>query len=384
MTKSIGSSNQRKQKVMVLSSSPITKGNSGYYALKAGKSSIYDLLAVNYDVKPFFWSKRANVNMNLKRVYLLDGFQILGHLFNFLLKYRFDVILTTGMPVLESVPTFFFAKMMRIPIIIKETHWYWPNKLASKLIWPINKIMIFNSDLVVCPGKRAYMYWQTLGLPENKIKIVPFYASLLEETPKSREEAIRLREQFKNNLILLCFGRLIKKKGVDYLIEAFALLSKDYTNLVLVIAGDGPEKHNLEKLCETLHLSNVVFTGAPEEDVKPAYFQICDIYVYPSIMMELPEEWPLGVVEAMSLSKPVVVTTAVGSAPDVVKEGVNGYIVPDKNHTALYITIKYMIENEAIRKKMGQASFSIIKNGFTYDYVTQGLDHAIKIVTKKE
>lgn len=371
-----------KIRVFFLSSTPLTRMSTGYHVVKGGESQINKQLSQIYDVESFEWTKRIESMYSLKLVYLLDSFQILTSLLRSLLTGRFKVIVMTGMPVLESIPTFIIAKLLRVPIIIRETHWYWPKTLPSMFTWPINKIIVSNSNLVVCPGKKAYEYWHSLSIPNNKLLIVPFYASTLKIDQKIEEAAIDFHTTYRNNVVILYFGRLIEKKGIDYLIKAFAKLHERFDNIVLMIIGEGPERHNLEKLCIQMKLTDVVFRGAVEEKLKAAYFLGADIYVYPSITLGLPEEWPLGVVEAMSVGKPVIVSTAVGSAPDVVKQGVNGFVVQEKNVNALYNAIKIMIENPALRIRMGLASKYIIEEGFTYYHAVKGLDTAIKTVAR--
>ena len=366
---------------MFLSSSPTVKGSSGYHASKTGKSPIIDKLGQTYSIKSFCWTKRRDQSISLKHVYLLDGFQIIWCLLLSLLNGRFNAVVTTGIPVLESVPTFVIAKLLRIPIIMKETHWYWPKTNVSTFTWPINKLMVSNADLVICPGKRAFEYWRSLGIAENKITVVPFYSSELERNTQSEKTELELDSIFENKIVILCFGRLIKKKGIDYLVNAFAPIQKEFRNVVLVIAGDGPERQSLQQLCDRLELSNVIFTGAPQENVKSAYFSSSDIYVYPSITLELPEEWPLGVVEAMSIGKPVIVTTATGSAPDVVKQGINGYKVPEKDAAALYKALRRLITDKNLRTAMGVASQKIAKEAFSYDSAVEAFDKAIKATT---
>jgi glycosyltransferase involved in cell wall biosynthesis len=384
LNRELGQNAREKLRVMFISSAPATKFSSGHHVFKAGKSPVMDQLAQVYDIKSFCWTKRSEQSISLKDVYLLDGFQIITNLLRCLLKGRFDVVVTTGIPVLESVPTFVIAKLLRVPIIIKETHWYWPNSLASRFTWPINKLMVSNCNLVICPGKRAYAYWRSVGIPEKKIKIVPFYASVLQVDTQIEKYAIELRSIFGDKIVILYFGRLIKKKGVDYLIRAFAKLQKKSRSVVLVLAGDGPERRNLEKLCGELKLFDVAFIGAVDERIKPAYFLAADIYVYPSITLELPEEWPLGVVEAMSVGKPVIITTAVGSAPDVVYQGINGYIVPEKNVDALYGAIKVLLEDENLRVNAGIASKKTIEQTFTYEQAVEYLNKAIRTTIRNK
>jgi glycosyltransferase involved in cell wall biosynthesis len=233
---------------------------------------------------------------------------------------------------------------------------------------------------VICPGKKAQTYWESINTKKRKIKIVHFYTSTLPLDSAIIKFASELRSKFKQKIIILFFGRLIKKKGADYLIQAFAMLQKEFRDIALIIVGEGPEKYNLEKLCRELDLQNVLLVGAIDEKIKPSYFLAADIYVYPSVTLELPEEWPLGVVEAMSVGKPVILTTAVGSAPDVVKQGINGFTVAEKDGAALYRVIKIVIENPDLRKKMGIASEEIVKNSFTCELAVEALDTAIKTV----
>ncbi|QOR94576.1 glycosyltransferase [Thermosphaera chiliense] len=247
----------KKPKILIISSAPITPYSSGYHV--KGRQPIIERLTQIYDVVPWGWTRRRELPISFKHVYLLDGLPIFLGLTRCILRGRFDVIITTGIPVLESIPAFILAKLLRIPIIVRETHWYWPNTLVAKLAWPINKLMCSNATLVICPGKRAYTYWRLLGIPKEKIKIVHFYTSVLQPTPENVEFAKRLRAEFDDKVIVLYFGRLIKKKGVDYLIKAFAKLEREFENIVLIIAGDGPERQNLENLCGELKVKKRCF-----------------------------------------------------------------------------------------------------------------------------
>lgn len=145
----------KKPRLFFLSSSPPTKGSSGYQALKAQKSPLVERLSQNYDIESFCWTKRCDQTLGLKQVYLMDGFPIMLNLIRAFLRERFDAVVTTGIPTIESIPSFLIAKVTGIPVIIKESHWYWPNTFSSKFSWSINKLMNSNSTLVVCSGKKS-------------------------------------------------------------------------------------------------------------------------------------------------------------------------------------------------------------------------------------
>lgn len=64
-----------------------------------------------------------------------------------------------------------------------------------------------------------------------------------------------------------------------------------------MIAGDGPEKKQLEDLCMKLNVHNIYFSGFVKHNEKNAYFYLCGIFVYPSITLDIPEGWSLAVCE---------------------------------------------------------------------------------------
>jgi glycosyltransferase involved in cell wall biosynthesis len=216
------------------------------------------------------------------------------------------------------------------------------------------------------------------------MKIVHFDTSILEVEERHISTAKRLRESLKAEKVILYFGRLIKRKGADYLIRAFAKLVREHDDVVLIIAGEGDEKRNLQNLCRMLNVEDRVhFTGFIKEEDKATYFVACDVFVCPSVTLGMPEIWGIVVNEAMSASKPVIITTAVGCSFDLVKHGVNGYIVPEKDVDALYIALKLVLGDENLRIKMGEASKRIINECFTYSCVFRSLQESIETVLKR-
>src|SRR5690606_5498993 len=107
---------------------------------------------------------------------------------------------------------------------------------------------------------------------------------------------------------LVSVGRLAKEKSFDLLIEAFAQLERPEAELVII--GSGDEKSNLEKLAQTLGLSErVTFTGLIEFDEVPKYLAASDLFVFASIT----ETQGLVTLEAMAAGLPVVAVDASGT-----------------------------------------------------------------------
>jgi glycosyltransferase involved in cell wall biosynthesis len=191
--------------------------------------------------------------------------------------------------------------------------------------------------------------------------------------------ANKIRDESKARYVVLYFGRLVKRKGVEYLVKAFSKLSRDYGNVVLFITGDGPEKPILEELCKDLDMNNVVFFGAVTEEDKPAYFLSCDLFVYPSVFLGIAEEWGLAVNEAMSVGKPVIITDVLGSAYELVRPQHNGYVVPERNVDAIHNAMRELLGDPNLRTRMGENGRRRIEEDFTIEQASESFLALIKI-----
>ncbi|HET7320619.1 MAG TPA: glycosyltransferase family 4 protein [Candidatus Saccharimonadales bacterium] len=89
-----------------------------------------------------------------------------------------------------------------------------------------------------------------------------------------------------NPLTILYIGRLERRKGVKYLLQAFKLLSQDQDNVKLIIAGDGPDREKLELLAEDLEIHNVDFLGFISEELKTQLLQEATVFCSPAVYGE--------------------------------------------------------------------------------------------------
>ena len=297
-----------------------------------------------------------------------------------LVKNGFDLI-KCGLESPWDLCAFIMGKLMRTPVIVGDNHWYWPNTLPAKLYFPIARLIAKHGTLLSVTKKSAE-FWKLSGVPTEKMRLItpPDYVPKLEVSDVDILKAEELKKKLglENKKVILYFGRLIRKKGVEYLIKAFKRVSKEYENSFLVIAGDGPERKRLEDLCRELDIHNVYFSGFVKADEKNAYFYLCDIFVYPSITLDIPEEWSLGVCEAMSLGKPVIVTKAVGSVNELVFHKYNGYVVPERDDEAIYEAIKCLLTDDELRTKIGKNAKRTVEMGFAYEKLFNRLREVIE------
>jgi glycosyltransferase involved in cell wall biosynthesis len=140
-------------------------------------------------------------------------------------------------------------------------------------------------------------------------------------------------------LVLLFMGRLAEKKGLDYLLEALAApeFQLPQSQPTLIIAGDGPLRVRLRKKCAQLGLSDMVrFVGYVQGQEKRDYFAAADVLVLPSIITSSgdAEGLPVVLVEGLASGNICVASDASG-ADDIIVDGVNGFLVPQKDAVAL-------------------------------------------------
>lgn len=136
---------------------------------------------------------------------------------------------------------------------------------------------------------------------------------------------------------ILFIGRLAEKKGVHYLLPAFAELHRSRRSARLIIVGDGPMRKQLEKQSRELGIEKSVdFIGYTTGDAKQSAIEKAGIYVVPSIITASgdAEGLPVSLMEGLAHGK-VCIATPESGADDIITDGYDGFLVPQKNSPAL-------------------------------------------------
>jgi len=174
-------------------------------------------------------------------------------------------------------------------------------------------------------------------------------------------------------LIVLNIGRLVKKKGVEYLVRAAPYILKTIPNVLIVIAGDGPERQNLEQLAADLGVRDAIrFVGMiPWQDVA-VYLHASDVFVVPSIVDESGnlDGLPTTILEAMAAAKPVV-ASAVAGIPLVVEHNKTGVLVPQRDVHALASAIIDLLRDARKRIMLGKSARNRVENELNWNNVAR-------------
>lgn len=347
--------NNKKIRVLIYGSPPLALGGAGVYKFltsdgKAGYS-FKDVMGKIFDVETFTWIKRATYRLSLRKIYIIDAPFIIYQLIKKACDK--DLIIALGYPaLLELLILLFISKLRRIPLLVRETHWYWPQTKLSKFLWHFYYRILKYVDGLLVPGKASFKYWKRHF---NNVYIAHYYAlealmpKCVEMTTDELKRRIGISVDAK---VILYLGRLIKKKGIEILVKAYAKLVKErkYMNAVLIIAGEGPEKEKLEELSIKLGIRDITyFLGPIPESLKQCIYRLADVFVYVPIIEVIPEEWPIAPLEALSLGIPTIVSTVVGSLPEIADAVI---IVKSGDVEDLYIALYRILENSDLRRKL--------------------------------
>jgi phosphatidylinositol alpha-mannosyltransferase len=149
---------------------------------------------------------------------------------------------------------------------------------------------------------------------------------------------------------ILFVGRLEKRKGLDYLLEAFNLLQRQRDDLRLIVVGPGSRLlGGYQKYVRRHGLKDVVFAGRATYEDLPRYYQTADIFCTPATRCE---SFGIILLEAMAMAKPIVASRNEGYQR-VLSDGDEGYLVPPKDAPALAAAIGRLAADPELRREMG-------------------------------
>jgi len=158
-------------------------------------------------------------------------------------------------------------------------------------------------------------------------------------------------EEFKDGKLNILFvSRLEKRKGLNYLLQAFRQVKEEIPDSRLIVVGPGTRlRRRYERYVARTGLKDVVFVGLVSYDDLPRYYQTADVFCAPAIGSE---SFGIILLEAMALGKPIVASNIEGYA-SVISRGVDGLLVPPADKDQLAQALIALLNDEALRREMG-------------------------------
>lgn len=188
------------------------------------------------------------------------------------------------------------------------------SKALEKVVTPYTKSVLKHLDGLTAVSEAAAEY--VTGITDRHVEIIPNAIDV-----KDFKSIVR-----KPTRSILYIGRLEKRKGVKYLIQAYAELSKYIDNIELIIAGDGPDREKLEELTEELELQNVKFLGYITDIHKRKLLSAAGVFCSPALYGE---SFGIVLLEAMAAGIPIVAGDNPGYASVMKGRGMLSLVDPE-------------------------------------------------------
>jgi glycosyltransferase involved in cell wall biosynthesis len=296
---------------------------------------------------------------------------------------EFDVVHIHEYRTLQNIAVHYHAKRYNIPYVLQPRGSL--GRMAPKqrlkqvydALWGYK--LLKDASKVLALTKTEVEQCKSMGVSEDKIEIIPngIDVSAFGDLPKSGE--FRVKYGLKDNQkIILYLGRIYWIKGLDLLANAFASISKDFSEAKLVIAGaDDGYLPALKKAVKELEIEEkVLFTGPLYGKDKLEAYVDADVYILPSIY----ETFPMTVLEACACGTPVVVTDRCGIA-DIIN-GQVGLVVPhDRNQ--LSDAILRMLTDDKMRQQFGEKGKALVRQKFDWSKIVEQLEDVYQDVLTK-
>jgi len=189
------------------------------------------------------------------------------------------------------------------------------------------------------------------GYPPSKIVQHYIGVDIDKIRPINKQSTHRKRD----DRYILCVGRHIEKKGVDTLLKAFARICRKHGSVKLILIGDGPLTQNLVRLSERLGIEKrVIFRGAQSHAQVIKLMRHAEIFALPSQTARSGDSEGLPIVfnEASACGIPIVATEHAG-IPEAVIDGETGFLVSEKDDSALTERLDLLISDPGLAHNMG-------------------------------
>jgi len=232
----------------------------------------------------------------------------------------------------------------------------------------VEKLIYDNADHIVCLNSAIANYLSKRGYDTtfiaNGIRVEKYYSSSADD-----------------GNFLLYVGRLVKEKGIDCLIKAYALIDANLREKYpLLIIGDGTENDRLVQLISSLNLEkNVkICPKLPHEEFK-SKLASCTIFVLPSLF----ECMPVSLMEAMVYGR-AIIASAIPGCTDLIIDGYNGLLFKPNNSFELKQCLETYLTNPLKRDEFGKNARSTIYRSFSFDMIGKHYNDLLTLLLHEE
>ena len=247
-----------------------------------------------------------------------------------------------------NVLTILASRGLGIPVIISERND--PHRHAMGSSWDTLRSLLYRrADALVIQTSALRDWAEEMG-GDKRVHIIPNPIN-----PEFNGSAMEAHRRGSGHTVV-AMGRLVRQKGFDLLIEAFARCAEQHSEWSLVILGEGEERSNLESLIVAMGLQDRVRLAGKVPQPSQILGQ-ADLFVLSSRF----EGFPNALIEAMACKLGVISTDCPHGPRDIIHDGVDGLLIPPEDVNALAKSIARLMANPVERQRLGDKAVEVLE-----------------------
>lgn len=225
----------------------------------------------------------------------------------------------------------------------------------------------------------------SIGCDSNQLTTICHGIDIDKFKPANKKEYKEKFAFLKDKRVILHPARIGIAKGCDISVKAMKIVINKFPDAVLVLTGadnsvdwganQGNEISYIVDLAEDLGIGDNVFFDMFTLDEMPKLYAISEVCLYPSSNSE---PFGLTMLESLASGRPMIVTNS-GGMPEIIQDGINGYVIPVRDYEALAARIIMLLEDKTLNKRIGSRGRKFVKSRFTKEVMT---DNNMKVYKK--
>lgn len=298
-------------------------------------------------------------------------------IFRELVKLRTDVLLVHGYESLTSWLAVFGAKLLgkrvvwRGEAVSRESQSWSKRWLKRILLGTFFKCC--DAVMYSCSGNKSYL--EAFGVSPSKMFFIPcavdnkFFVEEFQRLSPQRDEIRSSLGIEKDDFVVLFCARFTERKRPMDLIAALAALNNP--RMVALFVGDGPVRQQMELAVKESNI-RAHFAGFKNQSEVGRYYSISDA----ATVISAHDPSPKAMNEAMNFALPIIATDAVGTVPDLVRDGENGFVIEVGDVSALANSLRKLVDDPKLTRYMGKCSQSLVAD-WNYEKDVDGILAAV-------
>jgi glycosyltransferase involved in cell wall biosynthesis len=234
------------------------------------------------------------------------------------------------------------------------------------------------SDLIISPSHEvssSLRYWYFTRT--KKIRTIYNGVDTVRFRPdaEARKRILDYYPQLSGKKVLLFLSHVTRQKGLHLLLKVCPLLLRDEPDIMILVVGGGEYLEEAKEMSHQLGLvDQVIFTGMVDIDSIPDYITAADIFILPTLRKE---GLPLSILEVMACKVPVI-TTNIGGNTSVIKNGLNGILIPPGNTSQLEEAIRSLLNDKEVASKLAEKGYEAILETFSLNKMLNSYERLLE------